>query len=96
MTGPSSTARRGRGRFSCHNGGDVKEDTGSDGDDGTPDNRGSGEEHDYGIALPATAVNPLDSVKRAHQKSNHVPYYLFIVIICLGNMYYGVTDTFLT
>ena len=31
-----------------------------------------------------------------HQKSNHVPYYLFIVIIHLGNMYYGVTDTFLT
>ncbi len=32
----------------------------------------------------------------SHQKSNHVPYYLFTVIIRLGNMYYGVTDTFLT
>ena len=31
-----------------------------------------------------------------HQNSNHVPYYLFIMIIHLGNMYYGVTDTFLT
>jgi hypothetical protein len=31
-----------------------------------------------------------------HQKSNHVPYYLFIMIIHLGNMYYGVADTFLT
>ena len=34
--------------------------------------------------------------KNHHQKSNHVPYYLFIMIIHLGNMYYGVADTFLT
>ena len=67
MRGPSSTVRRGRGRFSCPNGGDVKEDRGSDGDDGTPDDRGSGEERDYGSALPAPAVNPLDSAKRAYR-----------------------------
>ena len=36
------------------------------------------------------------SVIWGHQKSNHVPYYLFIMIIHLGNMYYGVTDMFLT
>ncbi len=36
------------------------------------------------------------NVGGSHQKSNHVPYYLFIMIIHLGNMYYGVADTFLT
>ncbi len=35
-------------------------------------------------------------VNNDHQKSNHVPYYLFIMIIHLGNMYYGAADTFLT
>jgi hypothetical protein len=44
MTGPSLTAQRRRGRFSCPNGKDVKEDRGSDGDDGTPDDCGSREE----------------------------------------------------
>ena len=68
MTGPSLTARRGRGRFFCPNGGDVEEDRGSDGDDGTPDNRGSGEERDYGSALPATAVNLLDSAKHMYRR----------------------------
>ncbi len=48
-----------------------------------------------------TPVPPKKTVKwennlKTHQKSNHVPYYLFIMIIHLGNMYYGVTDTFLT
>jgi hypothetical protein len=44
MTGPSSTARRGRGHFSFPDGGDAEEDRGSDGNNGTPDDRGSGEE----------------------------------------------------
>jgi len=44
MTGPSSTARRGSGHFSCPDGGDAEEDRGSDGNNGTPDDRGSGEE----------------------------------------------------
>ena len=68
MMGPSSTARRGRGRFSCPNDRDVEEERGSDGDDGTPDDRGSGEERDYGSALPATAVNLLDSAKRMYRR----------------------------
>ena len=67
MTGPSSTARRGRGHFSCPDGGDAEEDRGSDGNNGTPDDRGSGEERDDGSALPATAVNPLDSAKHTYQ-----------------------------
>ena len=68
MTGPSSTARRGRGRFSRPDGGDAEEDRGSDGNNGTPDNRRSGEECDDGSALPATAVNPLDSAKHAYRR----------------------------
>ena len=58
--------QRGRRRFSCPNGGDVEEDRGSDGDDGTPDYSGSREERNYGSTLPATVVNPLDSAKRAY------------------------------
>ena len=66
--GPSSTARCGCGRFSCPGGGgDADEDRGSDGDNGTPDDCGSGEERDNGSALPATAVNPLDSAKHAYR-----------------------------
>ena len=42
MMGPSSTARRKRGFFLRPNGGNVEEDRGSDGNDGTPDDRGSG------------------------------------------------------
>jgi hypothetical protein len=68
MTGPSSTARRGRRRFSRPDGGNAEEDRGSDGDNGTPDDRGSGEERDDGSALPATAVNPLDSAKHAYRR----------------------------
>ncbi len=68
MTGPSSTVRRRRGRFSPPNGRDVEEDRGSNGNNGTPDDRGSREERDYGTALPATAVNPLDSVKRMYRR----------------------------
>ena len=41
---------------------------GSNGDDGTPDDRGSGEECDDGSTLPATAVNLLDSAKRTNQR----------------------------
>ena len=67
MTGPSSTARQGRGHFSCPDGGDAAENRGSDGNNGTPDDRGSGEKGDKGSALPATAVNPLDSAKHAYQ-----------------------------
>ena len=67
MTGPSLTTRRGRGRLSCPDGGDAEEDRGSDGDNGTPDNCGSGEERDDGSALPAMAVNPLDSAKHAYR-----------------------------
>ena len=66
MTGPSSTARRGRGHFSCPDGGDAEEDRGSDGNNGTPDDRRSGEERDVGSALPATTVNPLVSAKQAY------------------------------
>ncbi len=68
MMGPSSTARCGRGRFSHPNGGNAKEDRGSDSNGGTPDDRGSGEERDDGSALPARAVNPLDSAKRAYRR----------------------------
>ena len=68
MTGPSSTTGRGHGRFSRPNGGDAKEDRGSDGNNGTPDNRGSGEERDDGSALPATAVNLLDSAKHMYRR----------------------------
>jgi len=68
--------RRGRGRFSCPDGSDAEEDRGSDaeedrgsdGDNGTPDDRGSGEERDDGSALPATAVNPLDSAKNMYRR----------------------------
>ena len=72
MTGPSSTAWRGRrrGRFSCPNGGDTEEDRGSgggNGNDGTPDHRGSREERDDGRALPAMEVNLLDSAKRLYR-----------------------------
>ena len=67
MTGPSFTARRGRGRFSPPDGGDAEEDRGSDGNTGTPDDRGSGEECDDGSALPAMAVNQLDSAKHAYR-----------------------------
>ena len=56
---------RGHGRFSRPDGGDAEEDRGSDGNNGTPDDRGSGEERDDGSAPPATAVNPLDSAKHA-------------------------------
>jgi len=56
MKRPSLTARRGHGRFSRPDAGDAKEDRGSDGDNGTPDNRGSGEERNDGSVLPATAV----------------------------------------
>ena len=66
MTGPSLTAWPGRGRFSCPNGGNAEEDRGSNGDDKTPDNRGREEECDNRSALPTTAVNLLDSVKRAY------------------------------
>ena len=41
MTGPSSTTRLGCGRFSRLNGVDAEEDRGSDGNNGTPDDRGS-------------------------------------------------------
>ena len=65
MTGSSLTTRHGRGRFSCPDGGDTEEDMGSDGINGTPDDRGSGEERDDGSAT--TAVNPLDSAKHAYR-----------------------------
>ena len=68
MTGPSSTARRGRGRFSHPDGGDAEEDRGRNVNNGTPDDRGSGEERDDGSALPAMAVNPLDSAKHAYRR----------------------------
>ena len=68
MMGPSSTVQRGCGRFSRPDGSDAEEDRGSDGDNGTPDDRGSGEEGDDGSALPATAVNPLDSAKHAYRR----------------------------
>ena len=68
MMGPSSTARRGRRLFSRPNGSDAKEDRGSDGDNGTPDDRGSREESDDGSALPATAANLLDSAKHTYQR----------------------------
>ncbi len=68
MTRPSLTARHGRGRFSRPDGGDAKEDRGSDGNNGTPDNCGSREERDDGSALPATAVNLLDSAKHAYRR----------------------------
>ena len=67
MTGPSSTVRPGRGRFSHPDGGNAEEDRGSDGNNGTPDDRGSREKCDDGSALPATAVNLLDSAKRAYR-----------------------------
>ena len=59
--------RRGHGRFSHPDGGDAEEDKGSDGNNGTPNDRESGEERDDGSALPATAVNPLDSAKHAYR-----------------------------
>ena len=68
MTEPSLTARRGRGRFSRLDGSDAKEDRGSDGINGTPDDRLSGEERDDRSALPATAVNPLDSAKHVYRR----------------------------
>jgi hypothetical protein len=68
MMGPSLTARRGRGRFSHPDGSGAEEDRGSEGDNGTHDDRGSGEERDDGSALPATAVNPLDSAKHAYRR----------------------------
>jgi hypothetical protein len=49
-----------------------------------------------GLVSPNANPSPNPWGQKLHQKSNHVPYYLFNVIICLGNMYYGVTDTFLT
>ena len=55
MTGPSSTARRGRGRFSHPDGGDAEEDRGRNGNNGTPNDRGSGEERDDGSAPHTTA-----------------------------------------
>ena len=67
MTGPSLTAWRGRGRFYRLDGGNAEEDRGSDGDNGTPNNCGSGEERDDGSALPAMAVNSLDSTKNAYR-----------------------------
>ena len=72
MTGPSSTVQHGRGRerFSRPYGGDAEEDRGSgggDGNDGTPDHRGSREERGDRSALPVTAVNLLDSKKHAYQ-----------------------------
>ena len=68
MMGPSSTVRRGCGRFSRPDGSDAEEDRGSDGDNGTPDDRGSGEERNDGSALPATAVNPLASAKHTYRR----------------------------
>ena len=71
MTRPSSTARHGRGCISCPNGSDAEEDRGGgsgDRDNGTPDNRRSGEECDNRSELPATAVNPLDSAKRVYHR----------------------------
>jgi len=67
MTGPSSTTGRGHGCFYRPDGGNAEEDRGSDSNNGTPDDRGSGEEHDDGSALPATAVNPLDSAKHTYR-----------------------------
>jgi hypothetical protein len=72
MTGPSLTAwrRHGHGRFSCPDSNNAKENRGSDsgnGDNGTPNNRRIGEECDNGSVLSATAVNLLDSTKRAYQ-----------------------------
>ena len=56
--------------------------------------------HHRGVAVPELLMRGVGGVRaRAadiHQKSNHVPYYLFIMIVHLDNMYYGVTDTFLT
>ena len=66
MTGLTSTARRGRGGFSRSDGGNTKEDRGSGGgggNDRTPNDHASGEERNDGSALPAPAVNPLDSAK---------------------------------
>jgi hypothetical protein len=68
MMGPSLTARRGRGHFSLPDGGDAEEDRGSDGNNGTPNDRGSGEKCNDGSALPATAVNPLDFAKHAYRR----------------------------
>ena len=68
MMGPSLTARRGCRRFSRPDGGNAEEDRGSDSDNGTPDDRWSREERDDGSALPATAVNPLDSTKHAYRR----------------------------
>ena len=62
------TARHGRGRFSRPDGGNAEEDRGSDGNTGTPDDRGSGEERDDGSALSTTAVNQLDSAKHAYRR----------------------------
>ena len=73
MTGPSSTVHRGRGcgRFSRPDGGDAREDRGSggsNGNGGTPNDSGSGEERNDGSTLPATTVNPLDSAKRPYRR----------------------------
>ena len=71
MMGPSSTMRRGRRRFSHPDGGNAEEDRGrggSNGDDGTPGDRGSREECDDGSVLPTTAVNPPDFAKRGYQR----------------------------
>ena len=68
MTGLSSTAWRGRGRFSRPDGSNAEEDRGRNGNNGTPNDRGSREERNDGSALPATAVNPLDSVKHAYRR----------------------------
>ena len=62
MTEPSSTI------FSRPVDGDAEEDRVSDGNNGTPDNRGSGEERDNESALPATAVNLLDPAKHAYRR----------------------------
>ena len=68
MTGPSLTSRHGLGRFSRPNGGDAEEDRGSDGNNGTPDDRRSREERDDRSALTAMAVNPLDPAKHAYRR----------------------------
>ena len=60
--------RLGRGRFSHPNRGDTEEDKGRDGNNGTPDDRRSGEERDDGSALHATALNSLDSATHAYQR----------------------------
>ena len=73
MTGLSSTAWRRRrcGCFSRPNSSNIEEDRGSSsgsGNNGTPNDRRSGEERNKRRALPATAVNLLDSAKRAYRR----------------------------